>query len=118
MTLHYHFNSFISLKTINNKLEVRGVCEGSISNLSSSSPTLSPHLLGGVDAGDGSHVTVHVWTEHFAHGAGRRLAAQTVDVDLLLRVFFTHELLLPRLQVQEPGEDQNLLKKTSVDAEN
>lgn len=33
-------------------------------------------------------------SEHFAHGAGRRLAGQTVDVDLLVFMFFTHELLL------------------------
>lgn len=70
------------------------------------------HLLCHVDAAERSHVTVSVLAEHFAHGAGRRLAGQTVDVDLLLFVFFTHELLLLilllRLHVNKPAKDEDI----------
>lgn len=52
------------------------------------------YLLPHVDTAEWSHVTVFVMPENFAHGAGWSLTGETVDVDLLLLVLFTHQLLL------------------------
>lgn len=52
------------------------------------------YLLCRVDAAERCNVAVFVSPKNFAHGAGRRLAGQAVDVDLLFIVFLAHELLL------------------------
>lgn len=69
-------------------------------------PSSTLYLLSRVDAAERGDVAVFVFSEHFAHGAGRRLAGQTVDVDLLLFVFFTHQMLLLRLHVHEPERNE------------
>lgn len=51
------------------------------------------YLLPGVDAVQRSHLAVLVFPEHFAHGAGGRLAGEAVDVNLLVIVVLTHQLL-------------------------
>ena len=69
-----------------------------------STPAVILHLLSRVDAAERCHLTVLVFAEHFAHGAGRRLTGQAVDVDLLLIVVLAHQLpLLLRLHVHQPG---------------
>lgn len=52
------------------------------------------YLLPHIDAAERCDITLLVFSEHFAHGAGRRLTGEAVDIDLLLLVFFTHQLLL------------------------
>lgn len=72
--------------------------------------TSSLYLLCHVDAGERCHVTVFVFSEHFAHGAGRRLTGQAVDINLLLFMLFTHQLLLLLLllwlYVHKAGRDK------------
>lgn len=69
-----------------------------------STPAVILYLLSHVNAAERRHLTVLVFAEHFAHGAGRRLTGQAVDVDFLLIVVFTHQLLLLllRLHVHQP----------------
>jgi len=47
-----------------------------------------------------------VFSEHFAHGAGRRLTGQAVDVDLLLFVLLAQQLPPARLRVHTAGGDR------------
>lgn len=71
------------------------------------SPTrLRFYLLCHVDAAELRDVAVLVLSKHLAHGAGRRLTGQAVDVDLLLLVVFTHEQLLLRLHGHKPAREQ------------
>ena len=67
---------------------------------------MKAYLLPQVDAAERSHVARFVFPEHFAHGAGGRLTGEAVDVDPLLFVILTHELLLLlRLHGDRPGTD-------------
>lgn len=76
-------------------------------------PEVVLYLLSHIDTAKRCDVAVFVFSEHFAHGAGRRLTGQAVDVDLLLLVFFTHQpLLLLWLHVHKPGSHIN---KVSTD---
>lgn len=52
------------------------------------------YLLSLVDDRQRGHITVLVSPEHLAHGACRCLTGETVDVDLLLLMLVTHQLLL------------------------
>lgn len=52
------------------------------------------YLPAQVDAAQRRHLAVPVFPEHLAHGAGGRLAGDTVDVDPLVLVFLAHQLLL------------------------
>lgn len=65
------------------------------------------YLLSLVDVLQGGHLTVLVLAKHFTHGAGGRLTAQAVDVDLLFVMLLTHQLLLLHLGgVQGPAGTQ------------
>lgn len=64
------------------------------------------YLLFHIDVAERSHITVLVFSEHFAHGAGRRLTGQAVDINLLLFMFFTHQLPLLWLYIHKPGGDK------------
>lgn len=52
------------------------------------------YLLSFVDDRQRGHITVLVSPEHLAHGACRCLTGEAVDVDLLLLMLVTHQLLL------------------------
>lgn len=52
------------------------------------------YLLSLVDDRQWGHITVLVSPEHLAHGACRCLTGEAVDVDLLLHMLVTHQLLL------------------------
>lgn len=67
-------------------------------------PSLSRYLLAFVNGGQRGHLTVLVGAKDLAERASGHLTAQAVDVDLLILVLLTHEMLLS-LGVQRP-EDQ------------
>lgn len=52
------------------------------------------YLLSLVNDCQRGHITVLVIPEHLAHGACRCLTGEAVDVDLLLLMLVTHQLLL------------------------
>ena len=62
-------------------------------NLLKHAVMMKAYLLPQVDAAERSHVARFVFPEHFAHGAGGRLTGEAVDVDPLLFVILTQELL-------------------------
>lgn len=66
-------------------------------------PSRARYLLAFVNGGQRGHLTVLVGTEDLAERAGGHLAAQAVDVDLLILVFLTHEVLFG-LRVQGPED--------------
>ena len=63
------------------------------------------YLLTFVNGGQWGHLTVLVGTEDLAEGAGGDFTAQAVDVDLLVLMLLTHEVLLS-LGVQWPGGER------------
>lgn len=52
--------------------------------------------------------------EHFAHGAGGGLAAQAVDVDALILVLLTHQLLLLLLRWRVQGPEDRSVRSKSM----
>lgn len=64
-------------------------------------PSTAWYLLAFVNGGQWGHLAVLVGTKDLAERAGGHFTAQAVDIDLLLFVLLTHEVLLS-LGVQRP----------------
>lgn len=85
--------------------------------LPSSHPSLSTYLLAFVNGGQRGHLTVFVGTKDLAERAGGHLTAQAVDVNLLVFVLLTHEVLFS-LGVQWPegqGQGRAIVRESGGD---